>query len=182
MQHEYRLTVYRTMVLWACLIFILFAAGCRKRAEIEPTGGMDSPEQAWIRVLLFGNLRECTVASATGFSVEDTANGHAADFQTDESLGVLALENKLLIGQHKFSGNVLIKPHDPHVFEIDGKAYRGHLLLRLSGDEPTFQAINHVPLESYLLGVVGAEMSSYWEPESLKAQAVAARTYCLSIK
>jgi len=30
--------------------------------------------------------------------------------------------------------------------------------------------------------VVGAEMPGYWEPEALKAQAIAARTYCFYIK
>jgi len=42
--------------------------------------------------------------------------------------------------------------------------------------------INHLPLELYLAGVVGAEMPSYWEPEALKAQAIASRSYCLYIK
>jgi len=43
-------------------------------------------------------------------------------------------------------------------------------------------AINNVPLETYLAGVISAEMPSYWEAEALKAQAIAARTYCLYIK
>jgi stage II sporulation protein D len=42
--------------------------------------------------------------------------------------------------------------------------------------------INNVPLETYLAGVVAAEMPSYWDAEALKAQAIAARTYCLYIK
>lgn len=36
-----------------------------------------------------------------------------------------------------------------------------------------------VPLEKYLVGVVAAEMPADFEPEALKAQAVAARTYTL---
>ncbi|MFZ0035408.1 MAG: SpoIID/LytB domain-containing protein, partial [Sedimentisphaerales bacterium] len=46
----------------------------------------------------------------------------------------------------------------------------------------TFDAINFVPLEPYLAGVISAEMPNYWEPEALKAQTIAARTYCLYIK
>jgi len=68
------------------------------------------------------------------------------------------------------------------VFRINDKRYRGHLRLRVNDSDPTFEVVNHVPLESYLFGVVGAEMQSYWEPEALKAQAVASRTYCLYIK
>lgn len=37
-----------------------------------------------------------------------------------------------------------------------------------------------LPLDEYLIGVVGGEMPASFEPEALKAQAVAARTYTLS--
>ena len=40
-------------------------------------------------------------------------------------------------------------------------------------------AINQLPLERYVASVVGAEMPSHWNPEALKAQAVAARSYAL---
>ena len=39
--------------------------------------------------------------------------------------------------------------------------------------------IANVPLEEYLIGVVAAEMPADFEPEALRAQAVAARTYTL---
>lgn len=143
---------------------------------------MDSPEQTWIRVLLFGNLRRCTVTSENGFTVEDKQNGVVAEFQTDKPVGVFLLGRRILIGEHIFGHEVTIKPHQPYVFAIDQEGFRGNLQLRLNHDGSALEAINHVPLESYLLGVVGAEMHSYWEPEALKAQAVAARTYCLYIK
>ena len=39
--------------------------------------------------------------------------------------------------------------------------------------------INQLSLERYVASVVGAEMPSHWNPEALKAQAVAARSYAL---
>lgn len=39
--------------------------------------------------------------------------------------------------------------------------------------------IQTLPLEEYIIGVVAAEMPAVFEPEALKAQAVAARTYAL---
>ena len=42
--------------------------------------------------------------------------------------------------------------------------------------------VNVVPVEEYLYGVVGKEMSPSWHREALKAQAVAARTYAISHK
>jgi stage II sporulation protein D len=57
------------------------------------------------------------------------------------------------------------------------RRYRGTLLLRPEGDG--LLAINRLPLESYLTGVVGSEMPSTWPLAALKAQAVASRTYAL---
>ncbi|MGE5346856.1 MAG: SpoIID/LytB domain-containing protein [Acidithiobacillales bacterium] len=59
-------------------------------------------------------------------------------------------------------------------------SYRGVLLLRLT-PRGTLHVVNRVGIEDYLKGVVPAEMGPrvYDEPEALKAQAVAARTYAL---
>lgn len=156
-------------------------AGCRHRPT-EPTPGIESPEQTWVRVLLFGNLRECTVSSVSGLDVRDTGSGTAAVFRNDEPFGVRLSDGVLYVGEHRMGRDVLVRPQDPYVFEINDAPYRGYLRLRVFENGQGFEALNHVPLESYLLGVVGAEMQSYWEPEALKAQAVSSRTYCLYIK
>ncbi len=63
---------------------------------------------------------------------------------------------------------------------LEGKPYRGILEMRLSRSG-TVRGVNWVDLESYLLGVVPAELGPEIWPqlEALKAQAVAARTYTL---
>lgn len=60
---------------------------------------------------------------------------------------------------------------------VDGQPYRGDLEVRIHGNR--FNVINVVDLETYLRGVVPAELSGTLFPqlEALKAQAVAARTY-----
>lgn len=61
---------------------------------------------------------------------------------------------------------------------VDGRAYAGRLrILRASNG---LQVINHLPLETYISSVVGAEMPSSWNQEALRAQAVAARSYALA--
>ncbi|MEX2547950.1 MAG: SpoIID/LytB domain-containing protein, partial [Chloroflexota bacterium] len=58
------------------------------------------------------------------------------------------------------------------------KTYRGKMRLLVT---PTgLQTINILPLESYLRGVVPAEVPASWPTEVVKAQAVAARTYAWS--
>lgn len=43
-------------------------------------------------------------------------------------------------------------------------------------------AVNELPMETYLAAVLGSEMPPSFEPEALKAQAVAARTYAVGKK
>lgn len=59
----------------------------------------------------------------------------------------------------------------------NGRRYRG--TLRLMARSGAVRVINVLDLESYLRGVVPAEMQASWPAEALKAQAVAARTYTL---
>lgn len=63
------------------------------------------------------------------------------------------------------------------VFQLQQRRYRGRLRLLAAGGK--LQAINHVPLETYLPSVVGSEMPASWPQAALQAQAVAARTYAL---
>ena len=57
-------------------------------------------------------------------------------------------------------------------------SYRGALRLHRD-DGRTILVVNELGLESYLQGVVAAEMPSTWAAEALKAQAVVARSYAL---
>jgi stage II sporulation protein D len=69
------------------------------------------------------------------------------------------------------------RPDPAGVFQLQQRRYPGRLRLLVSGGK--LQAINHVPLETYLPSVVGSEMPASWPQEALRAQAVAARTYAL---
>jgi len=59
--------------------------------------------------------------------------------------------------------------------ERSKRTYRGDM--ELSGLNGSLAVINEVLLEKYLYAVVGGEVSSGWNAEALKAQAVAARSY-----
>ncbi len=58
------------------------------------------------------------------------------------------------------------------------QAYRGTLTVTAKPDG-TLQAVNTVPLEEYLYGVIPAEIGTNVPLEAMKAQAIAARTYAL---
>lgn len=67
---------------------------------------------------------------------------------------------------------------DSNMIKIDGRPYRGTMGFNIIEGSKLI-SINYVQLEDYLYGVVPNEIAASWGIESLKAQAVAARTYAV---
>lgn len=65
---------------------------------------------------------------------------------------------------------------DDGILQYNGRFYRGVLELALD-DENDLIVVNTVRTHDYLASVVGSEVPSSWENETLAAQAIAARTY-----
>ncbi|MHB0884324.1 MAG: SpoIID/LytB domain-containing protein [Bacillota bacterium] len=70
-------------------------------------------------------------------------------------------------------------PPAPNYLRLNGgPSYRGDLRVVVTAGG-LLTAVNDVPLEAYLYGVIPREMPAGWAAEALKAQAVAARSYAL---
>lgn len=146
---------------------------------------MDAEPQFWMRVLLLDDVSVCTLRVESPFVVSDaqTKTAEARLSESDFQAEVTISSGRIAVsGRHFTAGRIIIFPDAPHIFSLNGEEYRGKLEFVLNSDSKAFDAINHIPLESYLAGVISAEMPNYWEPEALKAQAIAARTYGLYIK
>lgn len=78
------------------------------------------------------------------------------------------------------AGAIRIRPSGPGTPLVFAgqRWYRGTLELRPGAAGVT--VVNAVPLEQYLYGVVPSEMSASWPLESLKSQAIAARSYAIA--
>jgi stage II sporulation protein D len=173
--------------LFGSLLLLTTLAGCKAKRPAIPTPQMDTEPQFQVRALLLNNITSCTfkTTSLCTVSYEDSAiknlKFEISNFESGTSIQLTT--GRITIGNLLFASNqVTILPDNPHIFNLNGDNYRGKLKLILSPDCNSFDAVNIVPMEPYLAGVVGAEMPRYWEPEALKAQAIAARTYCLHIK
>jgi stage II sporulation protein D len=174
----------------AILLFLLLAlGGCKDRQLTTPTVQMDIEPQFWIRVLLLDDVTACTLQTVSPFSVindqtdPQTQNTEARFNQINVPLSLELTNGRITIAGQTFADDkVIISPDDPYIFNLNGNDFRGKLKLIVNPDGNSFDVINLVPPEPYLAGVVGAEMPDYWEPEALKAQAIAARTYCFYIK
>jgi len=174
-------------------ILLLFLSitlcGCKDRQVTTPTPQMDIKPQYWVRVLLYDDINNCTLRISSAFSItNEDPNAQAqtvsVNFERiDSPINIRMTYEGLSIAERTFTdNNLIITPNDPYIFNINGSEYRGKLKLIINPDGSSFDAINMVPLESYLAGVAGAEMPGYWEPEALKTQVIAARTYCLYTK
>jgi stage II sporulation protein D len=116
-----------------------------------------APAEPRIRVLLVESNTVVRVGTAEGplTTLEAAAGGLRADAR---AVGpVWRLEGDLL--------------------RVGGLRVRGDLEVRRVSSG--LQVVNRVPLEDYVAGTVGREIYPSWQEETLKAQAVVARTYAL---
>ncbi|MBI3814696.1 MAG: SpoIID/LytB domain-containing protein [Nitrospinae bacterium] len=84
----------------------------------------------------------------------------------------------ITINNSEFGSAVkIITPADT-LIKVDKNNYRGSIEIR-RGERDSLLVINEIDIEDYLKGVINEEISAKWHHESLKAQAVVARTYAL---
>ncbi len=175
--------------LATCVVVLtVLLSGCERREIVRPTPQMGIETRFWVRVLLLSNATQCTLKAPSALRAGRPALGpeiSAAQvvLPPNASTRVTLNNGRFTFGDAPLADSqILVGTDKPYIFTLDGQDYRGRLELSVNSDGRTFSAINLVPLEPYLAGVVGAEMPDYWEPEALKAQTIAARTYCLYIK
>lgn len=179
-----RRTVINCLLMGVLLIAGVAFSSCRERLLVRGTPQMGIEPRFWVRVLLADDVERCTMQIHGGFSVlsgdAETLVPETIFIERGVPMNVWLSGGELIIAGRSFAASELtILPDNPYIFTFDGNDYRGKLTLRANDDGLSFDAINVVPLEPYLAGVVGAEMPDYWQSEALKAQAIAARTYCL---
>lgn len=89
---------------------------------------------------------------------------------------VRAVRNQLVLDDG--SNHRQLRVSAAGLLKVNSKSYRG--VLELSVVNNAVQVVNELPLEQYLVGVINSEISSTWPMESVKAQAVIARTYAVA--
>jgi stage II sporulation protein D len=130
-----------------------------------------------IRVLLASGKKSLTLSSGKPYTVED---GNGIDHTLAAGKTTLTPSLELAVDggpAQALTPPLTFTPAGSSKLTL-GRAYRGRIVVDvLSGK---LRAINVLPLEQYLYGVVPAEMPYTWLPAALEAQAVAARSYALA--
>jgi stage II sporulation protein D len=123
-----------------------------------------------VRVLVSDDTRELRLTSRGPCRILDAVSGAVI------AKG-LTLNGEALPGQGR---RLMIIPEGEgaNVFFLRSSAYKG--TIEIVPSDGLDRVIEHIPLEEYLKGVVPREASPLWPFESLKAQAVASRSYVLS--
>ncbi len=181
--HTVRLFLHRNVIF--TLLCLATISGCGARPTLTTTSQMNTEQKFWVRVLLLDNAGSCSLKINRPFTVSDPqTNTELAHFKRlKKAVNVTISNGQITIADRTFEASrITISPEKPYIFNLNGSDYRGKLSLITNSARNSFSAINFVPLEPYLAGVIGAEMPDYWEPAALRAQAIAARTYCLYIK
>jgi stage II sporulation protein D len=129
-----------------------------------------------LRVAVAQKIAEVKIGTSTTAIISDENGKKLGELQPQTGLIAQASNGEIKIGDSQVS-QLWVKPQQGGQIWIGDRWYRGSVQVIPTGKQ--LLAINHVDLEQYLYSVLGAEMSTTFPAEALKAQAVAARTYAL---
>jgi stage II sporulation protein D len=133
-----------------------------------------------IRVLLSEGTARVKVRSASRFTVKDGAGALHRLAAGTYAIGVrFAVKVNPAKPARRLPGPLTLR-RGASPLQVGGSAYRGQIQLQVVAGK--LQAVNVVGLDPYVLGVVTQEMPKDWPLEALKAQAVAARSFALSMR
>jgi stage II sporulation protein D len=117
-----------------------------------------------IRVAIADNQRNIVLTSPSGFVVEGRASVQGGRTMT---VGAASVGSRPL--RVRSAGDFI---------QVNRRKFRGWVELRKKKNG-LLLAVNELDIELYLLGVIASEIPQDWNHETLKAQAVASRTYAL---
>ncbi len=175
-----RKSVLRALLSIAIVCVVLFLpVGCRfaKKVTVAPTIKVPQPV---IRVKLKGNAERILLGIDGAFEIYDSKSQLIAHGNRLKACYCSASDDRIVFGKKGIfvSDYCDIVPKENGVLRLEHKYYRGSLrIYKVNGSQ--ILAVNHVPIEDYLKGVLPGELPSRFESETFKAQAICARTFAL---
>ena len=181
-----------TASAWACAALLSwhlgFTGALPREVPVDSVRAYATGERD-IRVLIFKDARTITVRPTRTTALEDAGSqARLATIVAGATLrlapsggrvrvqgpGVLTARTRIRLRPLTGDGSTLISGRGGWGRRA---TYRGALDISLTSSG--LQVVEHLDLESYIAGVVAAEMPASFPLEAMKAQAIAARTYAL---
>jgi stage II sporulation protein D len=147
------------MSLWGLLLLAPWSAGAEQLIQIG----------------IAPNASEITVHCKTSCSAVDS-EGRGLELSPGSDYVLEAADEGRRVGRIEMYETVRDKNGLSGDFWVGKARYRGVLAVKRNADG-TVTAVDELGIEDYLLGVLPHEMDPGWPLESLKAQAVVARTF-----
>jgi stage II sporulation protein D len=158
----------------------LLAASCVNMHQRAPEPTLVKPIPAFGAAPLV-RVKLSKPSQATKVEVDAGTAWLTIDGTRTEAEGLITLERHqggAYINGRKFAHAVeIVGTENPAKVIVNDHIYRGRL--RVLPHAEGWDVINVVDLEQYVAGVIGWEMIAGWPLESLKAQAVASRSYAV---
>jgi stage II sporulation protein D len=139
------------------------------------------PSGATIRVLLATDDRHVRLSSTDGARVMGLAGEPSITLSAGAAVEAeITREGVDLPGFLSSAEGLRLVSSTGGAIVVDGRRYRGDLLVL--PEDGRLRVVNEVDLESYVRGVVGAEMPPTSPSQALAAQAVLARSFALVLR
>jgi len=129
------------------------------------------------KVLVIGDAAAISI-DGLGFELKAGPHGSRQKAEFGKKL-VIRADGKNLIANGKDVGPSLVVTSRERQYGLGDRTFGGELYI-YSKPPGSMIIVNKIPLEKYLVGIVGSEISPTWPIESIKAQVVAARTYAMN--
>ncbi|AFY60773.1 SpoIID/LytB domain-containing protein [Synechococcus sp. PCC 6312] len=140
-----------------------------------PPSQSRSPE---VRVAVVDKQGQVRIGVSANVQITDDRGQALGTLAANQAVTLQAGGQGLTGWEKPLPTSIWLTPGGQGLVYVDGYWYRGKMrIINLNG---TITAINQLELEQYLVAVVGAEVYPSWPVHTLKAQAIAARSYALA--
>ena len=181
-------------IIFYLLLYILhftlytFFTGCavptRKPPFIPrpPVAGEVKPakplKEIIIKIGIIENTGDVAIGSEDDFHIAVIKTNEKIKMSGDNIYSVKISKGKIIFDKKQFSADIRIIPQNDKKITVGGKRYKGNIVLKIN-NRKKLTVINELYLEEYICGIMTKEVAPSWSFESLKAQAIVARTYVI---
>ncbi len=140
-----------------------------------------APSQAnapQVRVAVVHNQAQVTIGVNQDLAITDDQGRVLGTLAANQGLTLKPGGQGFLGWSQPLPPSIWLNPGTSGLVYVDGHWYRGKM--RVISVDGQVSAINQLDLEQYVVSVVGAEVYPSWPLHTLKAQAIAARSYALA--
>lgn len=164
--------------------FFLFLGICIFLILIFANSVLSAGKSPMLRVGIFLNQTEINIGGDGTFKIYNLKSKNLVSEERNKIIKMLPHNKGIeILGKGVYSGPINIIPvgNTKIIVIINGRKYRyrGNIEIVIDKDYKKLNVINIIGIEEYLYGVLKKEISPRWPAETLKAQAVAARTWAI---